>query len=177
MASAAPKPTHKEFRGRVWEFGECSFDELRHELRVRDKIVELEAKPLEVLHQLLLRAGDVVRKEDLLDSVWPGVLVVDASLATAVSKLRKVLGDDDTVIKTVPKVGYRLSVPVRCGFGKQSASLAAREVQPPFMVAVARPDELASKARGSDSVFGRRFFGWAVAAALLLGLAAVRAYG
>src|SRR5882672_3794959 len=107
--STAPKPTHDEFRGRVWHFGKCSFDEVRYELRVRDNVVELEAKPLEVLHQLLLRAGDVVRKEDLLDSVWPGVLVVDASLANAVSKLRKVLGEDDAIIKTVSKVGYRLS--------------------------------------------------------------------
>jgi len=40
------------------------------------------------------------------------VLVVDASLATAVSKLRKVLGDVE-IIKTVSKVGYRISVPVR----------------------------------------------------------------
>lgn len=167
--STAPKPTHDEFRGRVWHFGECSFDEVRYELRVRDKVVELEAKPLEVLHQLLLRAGDVVRKEDLLDSVWPGVLVVDASLANAVSKLRKVLGEDDAIIKTVSKVGYRLSVPVRCGFSKQSALLAMPEAQPTF-VAIPRPEEMAPKARGSDIFSGRRFMGWTIAAVLLVGL-------
>jgi DNA-binding winged helix-turn-helix (wHTH) protein/TolB-like protein len=166
--STAPKPTPEGSRGCVWHFGECSFDELRYELRVRDKVVELEAKPLEVLHQLLLRAGDVVRKEDLLDSVWPGVLVVDASLANAVSKLRKVLGEDDSIIKTVPKVGYRLSVPVLCGFSKQPALLAMPEAQP-SLVAIPRPDELASKARGSGIAPARRFIGWAVAAILLVG--------
>jgi DNA-binding winged helix-turn-helix (wHTH) protein/TolB-like protein len=169
--SATLKPTHQEFSGRVWQFGECSFDELRHELRVCDKVVELEAKPLEVLHQLLMRAGDVVRKEDLLDSVWPGTLVVDASLATAVSKLRKVLDEGDTIIKTVPKVGYRLSVQVRCVFSVQPGSLTAREAQPSSLVAVPWPEELASKARGSDSVFTPRFIGWAVAVVLLVGLA------
>jgi DNA-binding winged helix-turn-helix (wHTH) protein/TolB-like protein len=154
----------------VWHFGECSFDELRYELRVRDKVVELEAKPLEVLHQLLMRPGDVVRKEDLLDSVWPGVLVVDGSLANAVSKLRKVLGEDDAIIRTVPKVGYRLSVPVRCAFSKQSAILAMPEAQP-SRVAVLRPDEPLSRAQGWDIARGRRLISWAVAAVLLIAFA------
>jgi len=167
--STAPKPTYEEFRGRVWQFGECSFDELRYELRVRGKVVELEAKPLEILHQLLMRGGDVVRKEDLLDSVWPGVLVVDASLANAVSKLRKVLVDDEAIIKTVPKVGYRLAVPVRCGSSKQPALVAMPEAQP-SSVAVPWPDAPASKARSSHTVLGRRFIGWAVAAVLLVGI-------
>ena len=80
MASIPAKPPQETSRGRVWYFAECAFHEVRYELRVRGNIVELEAKPLELLHQLLLRAGDVVRKEDLLETVWPGVLVVDASL-------------------------------------------------------------------------------------------------
>src|SRR5260370_16295728 len=104
MASILPNPGHEEYYGRGWKVGECEFDELRYELRVRNTVVDLEGKPLEVLHQLLLKAGDTVRKDDLLESVWPGVLVVDASLATAVSKLRKGLGDEE-IITTVPKVG------------------------------------------------------------------------
>jgi DNA-binding winged helix-turn-helix (wHTH) protein/TolB-like protein len=96
---------------RLWQFGECQFDELSFELRVHGTAVELERKPLELLLQLLSGGGSVIRKEDLLERVWPGVLVVDASLATAVSKLRKALGDQD-VIQTVSKVGYRIRVPI-----------------------------------------------------------------
>jgi serine/threonine protein kinase len=56
-----------------------------------------------------------VTKEELLDSVWPNVMVVDGSLATAVSKLRKAMGDENhPAIVTVPRVGYRLAVPVYC---------------------------------------------------------------
>lgn len=95
-----------------WRFGHCEFNELKRELRVAGSPVELEAKPLEVLHQLLLHAGEVVTKDELLDSVWPGLSVVDGSLATAVSKLRKVLGSDEDAIATVPRIGYRLAVPV-----------------------------------------------------------------
>ena len=101
--------------GRLWRFGDSEFDELGRELRVKGRSVELEAKPLDILLQLLLHAGEVVTKEELLESVWPGVMVVDGSLATAVSKLRKALGDEEhPAIVTVARVGYRLAVPVHC---------------------------------------------------------------
>src|ERR1700689_1400843 len=101
--------------GRLWRFADYEFDELGRELRVKGMSIELEAKPLDILLQLLLHAGEVVTKEELLESVWPDVMVVDGSLATAVSKLRKALGDEEhPVIVTVARVGYRLAVPVYC---------------------------------------------------------------
>ena len=104
-----------ETSGRLWRFADYEFDELGRELRVKGRAVELESKPLDILLQLLLHAGEVVTKEELLESVWPDVMVVDGSLATAVSKLRKAMGDEDhPAIVTVPRVGYRLAVPVYC---------------------------------------------------------------
>ncbi len=101
--------------GRLWRFADYEFDELGRELRVKGRPVELESKPIDILLQLLLHAGEVVTKEELLESVWPDVTVVDGSLATAVSKLRKAMEDEDhPVIVTVPRVGYRLGVPVYC---------------------------------------------------------------
>jgi len=105
----------EETSGRLWRFADYEFDELRRELRVRGKAADLESKPLDILLQLLLHAGEVVTKEELLETVWPDVMVVDGSLATAVSKLRKAMGDEDhPAIVTVPRVGYRLAVPVYC---------------------------------------------------------------
>lgn len=109
MASS-PQARTQETRD-VWQFAECEFDESRYELRVAGEPVEMERKPLDLLRYLLSKSGEVVSKEELLEAVWPGVLVVDASLATAVSKLRKALGQQ-AVIQTVPKVGYRIAVPV-----------------------------------------------------------------
>jgi DNA-binding winged helix-turn-helix (wHTH) protein/serine/threonine protein kinase len=101
--------------GRLWRFADCEFDEWGRVLRVKGRAVDIESKPLDILLQLLLHAGEVVTKEELLESVWPDVIVVDASLATAVSKLRKALGDEEhPVIVTVARVGYRLAVPVYC---------------------------------------------------------------
>jgi serine/threonine protein kinase/DNA-binding winged helix-turn-helix (wHTH) protein len=104
-----------ETSARLWRFADYELDELGRELRVKGRVVELEAKPLDILLQLVLHAGEVVTKEELLDAVWPDVMVVDGSLATAVSKLRKAMGDEDhPAIVTVPRVGYRLAVPVYC---------------------------------------------------------------
>jgi DNA-binding winged helix-turn-helix (wHTH) protein/serine/threonine protein kinase len=101
--------------GRVWSFAGCRYDESRLELRVNGELVDLELKPLELLQQLLLHAGRVVTKEQLLESVWPGLTVVDASLATGISKLRKALRDRDAaIVVTVTRVGYRLAAPVQC---------------------------------------------------------------
>jgi serine/threonine protein kinase/DNA-binding winged helix-turn-helix (wHTH) protein len=98
--------------GHIWRFADCEFDDLRRELRVAGTPADVEVKPLDVLIQLLLHAGEVVTKEELLESVWPGTMVVDGSLATAVSKLRRALGPHQDVVVTIPRVGYRLGVPV-----------------------------------------------------------------
>jgi len=106
--------TVREAPARLWHFAHFELDELRRELRVRGNPVELESKPFEVLVALLQHAGEVVTKEELLESVWPGTMVVDGSLATAVSKLRKAMGDEaQLTVLTVPRVGYRLAVPVQ----------------------------------------------------------------
>src|ERR1700683_1877068 len=112
--------------GRLWRFADYEFDELGRELRVKGKSIELEAKPLDILLQLLLHAGEVVTKEELLESFGADVTVVDGSLATAVSKLRKAMGDEDhPAIVTIPRIGYRLAVPVYC---KTAAAAAGPEL-------------------------------------------------
>jgi eukaryotic-like serine/threonine-protein kinase len=115
MALEADRRQEWEVSGRAWRFARFEFDESSRELRSNGAVVELESKPLEVLYQLLLHAGEVVTKEELLESAWPGVTVVEGSLATAVSKLRKAMGEEDSLlVLTVPRIGYRLAVPVEC---------------------------------------------------------------
>lgn len=106
--------TSSRRRRRLWRFAGAEFDEASWALRVDGQAVALEGKPLEVLHELLLRAGEVVTKDEILDAVWPGVTVVEGSLPTAISKLRKALGErQDNIIETVPRVGYRLTCSVK----------------------------------------------------------------
>ena len=107
-------PNGKPF-SRRWQFGDCEYLELSRTLMVNGQVVRMEAKPLDVLLQLLEASNQVVGKEQLLNSVWSEVKTTDQSLATAISKLRKAFGDSrDSVIINVAGIGYRIAVPVTC---------------------------------------------------------------
>ena len=112
-------------RPRRWSFAECLFDEANWSLSVEGRPAPLETKPLELLRELLLRAGRVASKDELLDSLWPDVTVVEASLPTAVYKLRLALRDnrrERSIIETVPGIGYRLAVPVELEYPPAASS-------------------------------------------------------
>jgi DNA-binding winged helix-turn-helix (wHTH) protein len=70
----------------------------------------LGSRALEVLLALVHRHGTLVSKEDLLDLVWPGLVVEENNLQVHISTLRKLLGFH--AIATVPGRGYRFALPV-----------------------------------------------------------------
>jgi len=77
------------------------------------EVERLENKAMDVLCVLAARAGQTVSREDLLEAVWPGRIVVEETLSRVIAQLRAALGDDarsPTYIETVPKRGYRLRV-------------------------------------------------------------------
>jgi eukaryotic-like serine/threonine-protein kinase len=102
-----PSRDHGRYR---YKFGAVDFDEAKFELRVAGLAVELQRKPLEVLTILLRRAGEVVTKEELFETVWAGRVTVENVLANAVKKLRNALGEENaTYVVTIPRVGYRFN--------------------------------------------------------------------
>lgn len=137
MGADGSKSETESRQRRLWHFGNATFDETAWTLTVAGQPVILEHKPLALLRVLLERAGDVVGKDDLLEAAWPGVVVVEASLPTAIRKLRKALGDDDRArpaIATVPRIGYRLTVPVRIErLDAEARYLASRAAVPPMI--------------------------------------------
>ena len=91
-----------------YRFGAAEFDESRLELSVGGLTVEVQQKPLQVLAALLRRPGEVVSREELLETVWAERITVEQVLANAVAKLRRALGESDGArIVTVPRSGYR----------------------------------------------------------------------
>src|SRR4029078_4061698 len=65
-----------------------------------------------VLVALVSRAGHLVTKEELLAEVWAGTFVEDANISYTISLVRRALGEEADPIETVPKVGYRFTIPV-----------------------------------------------------------------
>lgn len=96
--------------------GDWRLDSQLGQLTRGDRTERLEARTLRLLVFLANRAGDTVSVDELLDNVWPGVVVTQDSVYQAITALRRLLGDDakqPVYIVTVPRLGYRLIAPVR----------------------------------------------------------------
>ncbi len=91
-----------------------------------DESAQIEPKVMDVLVRLASEPGEVVSKQQLLDSVWNGDLVTESVLSRAIAELRSHLGDDarnPVYIATIPKRGYRLIA--------ETAPLAEAATEPP----------------------------------------------
>jgi TolB-like protein/DNA-binding winged helix-turn-helix (wHTH) protein len=91
--------------------------DLRDErLLIEGEPVILPGKAFAFLRALMLQPQMLVTKDDLFDTVWPGVTVSESVLTTAVKDVRKVLGDqarNPRFIETVHGRGYRFLLPVQ----------------------------------------------------------------
>lgn len=101
----------------IFRFGPYELRTRARELYKHGVKLRLRPQPFQVLQILLERAGDVVTREELHQQLWPSDTFVDFEhgLNTSVKELRGVLGDSATeprYIETLPRLGYRIIVPV-----------------------------------------------------------------
>jgi len=97
----------------IWRYGEVVLDERIAAVRAGAVEVELDRSGYDVLLALLRHAGEVVTKDELLESGWPGRVVSENSLVKAIGRLRQALGEDGAAIRVVHGYGYRLAAAVR----------------------------------------------------------------
>jgi DNA-binding winged helix-turn-helix (wHTH) protein len=77
-----------------------------------DQPIELGSRAFDLLIALIEASGVIVTKEEIMKYVWPLTFVDESSLRFQMSTLRKVLGKDRDVIKTIPGRGYLFTVDV-----------------------------------------------------------------
>src|SRR3954463_12513261 len=93
--------------GAILHFYEFALDFDRGLLLKNGAAVTLRRKAFELLLHLAKRAGRVVPKTELMDAVWPDVIVTEDSLTQAVREIRKALGAAGPLaIRTVAGRGY-----------------------------------------------------------------------
>src|SRR5438874_6099414 len=90
--------------------------------------ISLRSRAFDLLAALVDRAGHLVTKDELLDQVWPKVVVGEAALHVQVSTLRKVLGAD--AITTVSGRGYQFTLPVTKGDGEANRASRSKHNLP-----------------------------------------------
>jgi DNA-binding winged helix-turn-helix (wHTH) protein len=103
------------------QFGDCTFDAVRREVRRGDRTAHLSPKAFELLRVLVESRPRALSKEELFGALWPDTFVTEASLAGLVAEVRREIGDEarePRFLRTVHGYGYAFS---------EDETVAARE--------------------------------------------------
>lgn len=110
-------------RSKMLSFGEFELDEARRELRLAGEVIPLQPRVFDLLALLADNRDRVMSKDELLNTLWPDVVVGDGSLQRAVSLARTALkhGGMQDVLRNYPRQGYRFCVDAICAGPEDSA--------------------------------------------------------
>ncbi len=136
--------------GERLQVGRWTFDRSLNTLTCGDEVVRIEPKVADLLQVLAEHAGEVVGRAELLERVWPGVVVGDEALSQSINKLRRALGDtsrEATYLQTVPKRGYRLIAAV----GAAGTTVAAADTAASASAPAAVPDSTLASSSGASA--------------------------
>ena len=99
----------------IYRFGEYSLDPSGYELRHGDEVIPVEPQVFSLLAHLIENREHVVSKDELIEAVWNGRIVSDATISSRISAARHAVGDTgeaQAVIRTFPRRGFRFVAPV-----------------------------------------------------------------
>ncbi|WP_353810415.1 ATP-binding protein [Agromyces sp. SYSU T00194] len=115
----------------TFHFDEWRFDAADGRLAGPRGEVSLRPKTAGVLRELLVHAGDVVSKRELIAAAWGPIGGGDDALAVCVNELRRELGDDPRqprFIATAHRRGYRfVAAVIDMRAGRESPALVGRD--------------------------------------------------
>ncbi|MGC2612764.1 MAG: winged helix-turn-helix domain-containing protein [Terracidiphilus sp.] len=103
-------------KGILYSFGPFLLNPEQMVLSVDGSVVAVPLKALKTLVTLVEHGGDVVSKQVLIEAVWPDSYVEEGNLTQNIFLLRRQLGkapQGQDYIETIPRRGYRLTVPIQ----------------------------------------------------------------
>ncbi len=135
---------------RVFESSGREIDLVRRELRVRGVKIPIGDRAFEIVETLVSAAGELVTKDDLMRRVWPGAIVEDNTIQVHISAIRRALGQDRAMLKTVAGRGYRL-----LGDWTIQQESTSAETQVPWAVRTAARPFLTNVPVAASALIGR----------------------
>ena len=120
----------------IYRFGDFALDSRRCELTVGGVQVHLEPQVFDVLRFLVENRERVVSRDELVESVWHGRVVSEATIGARVFAARQAVGDTgeaQAVIRTLPRRGFRFVASVEAKDSDEvnpTASDSAPEARP-----------------------------------------------
>jgi TolB-like protein len=115
-------------------FEEYAFDTDRRELHRGADVVSVAPQVFDLLDYLIRNRERVVSKDDLINAIWNGRIVSDAALTTRLNAARNAIGDsgdEQRLIKTLPRKGFRFVATVREAQEPAGAATAGKPIEPP----------------------------------------------
>lgn len=106
-------PSAEDHNDRIINLDNIEINMERHELKLKEKIIDIAPKELELLYYLASNKNKVYTREQLLDKVWGFDYVGDSrTVDVHIKRLREKLEDisDKWALKTVWGVGYKFDV-------------------------------------------------------------------
>jgi TolB-like protein/Tfp pilus assembly protein PilF len=97
-------------------FEDCVLDLARREFLRASQVVATAPQVFDLLAYLVKNRERVVSKDDLIDAIWAGRIVSESTLASHVNAVRKAVadsGEQQRVIRTVSRKGFRFVADVR----------------------------------------------------------------
>jgi len=92
----------------LYKFGAWEIDLARREMRLNGVPTDVGSRAFEIVETLVQSAGELIDKYDLMNRVWPGAAVEENTLQAQISAIRRALGPDRGLLKTIAGRGYRL---------------------------------------------------------------------
>jgi formylglycine-generating enzyme required for sulfatase activity len=93
-----------------YRIGAHLIDPAAYEIRHKDALVPVEPQVLELLVFLIENRQRIVTRDEIIEGVWKGRIVSDATLSSRIKAARQALGDDGTaqrLIRTIHGRGFR----------------------------------------------------------------------
>lgn len=142
-----------------YRFGPYEVQVRTRELYKQGQKLKLRSQAFQVLRILLEHAGDAVTREEFRQMLWPAGTFVDSEhgLNTSIKELRRVLSDsaaDPHYIETLPKVGYRMMVPVEREDPAAAVPVSVEPYTPKFLQACCRRLNRSWSGTGTGSCTG-----------------------
>jgi predicted ATPase/DNA-binding winged helix-turn-helix (wHTH) protein len=92
----------------VYKFGKWEVDLAERELRSHQTAVSIGTRAFDIMEVLVQSGGELITKDGLMDRVWPGLIIGENALQVHICAVRKALGEDRELLRTVSGRGYRL---------------------------------------------------------------------
>ncbi len=100
----------------IYRFSDCVLDQDAFTLHVADALCHVEPRVFDLILFFVKNEGRIVCRDEIVENVWGGRIVSDATISSCVKAARQALGDDGAqqkLIRTVRGRGFKFLAEVR----------------------------------------------------------------